>query len=469
MPRIRDINRANRRRRVPQEVVWGYEPTFRQWDAHLAEERFKLYGGAMGGGKSVWLCAEAIWLSMNYPGNRGYLCRHHLVDVKRSTLVTFEKTVPAGAIMRHMMDDRIIEFWNGSQVIYGGLGSEEDLERIKSTEFGFFCIDEATETYEAMFTLLASRLRWKLSDGSIPPYYGLLASNPEPGWVKKRFVDNSHADHCFIPALPKDNPHLPAGYDAGLRKMFPEEAAKRYLDGSWDIFEGQIYKEFDRNAHIFDQELFDSKESQYYDKFRVIDHGYRNPTCCLWCCVDFDGRLWIYDEHYEAGLTIEENARAIKDKYPGEDITTICDPTMFAQTMQRSGRVWSPADEYREHGIMCIKPFAGFGWMPEVTGINLVKQRLKNNMLFIHSKCRNTVDEMIAYKWKKLRLSDQQNNNPEQPVDKENHAMDAIRYAVMWRPMSAERPKQPESVNTLHYAILKHKKELGGIFYAGWN
>ena len=88
MPRIRDINRVNKRVQPPPRIEWGYQPTPRQNEAHNATERFRLYGGAMGGGKSVWLCAEVLMQSLRYPGNRGYLCRHHMVDVKRSTLVT---------------------------------------------------------------------------------------------------------------------------------------------------------------------------------------------------------------------------------------------------------------------------------------------------------------------------------------------------------------------------------------------
>ena len=48
-----------------------YEATPRQAAFHAAPEKFRLYGGAMGGGKTVALCAEAIALSCDYPGNRG--------------------------------------------------------------------------------------------------------------------------------------------------------------------------------------------------------------------------------------------------------------------------------------------------------------------------------------------------------------------------------------------------------------
>ena len=48
-----------------------YKATDRQAIFHGAPEMFKLYGGAMGGGKTFALCAEAFALSCEYPGNRG--------------------------------------------------------------------------------------------------------------------------------------------------------------------------------------------------------------------------------------------------------------------------------------------------------------------------------------------------------------------------------------------------------------
>ena len=439
--------------------------------AHQAPERYKLYGGAMGGGKSWWLCAEAIKLCLKFPGNRGYMCRDQLVDFKRSTLVTFETLCPKEFIAKHYREDRIISMWNGSEILYGALGGQDEIERIKSTEFGFFCIDEATETFREMFILLTSRLRWRLPDGSHPDYHGLLASNPEPGWVKEDFVDKRLPDHAFIPALPRDNQHLPKDYVEGLRKNFPKEMAKRYLDGSWDVFEGQVYGEFDRDRHVFSHDLIESEDSRYFDTFRIVDHGYRNPTCWLWISIDFDGRMWVWDEHYEASMTIEEHATRVKEKGPKWfNGLNLGDPTMFSRTMQKGGKAWSPADEYRDNGIIIIKPYSDDGPVSEMSGINLVKQRLKNNALFIHERCENTIREILKYRWKTLKLNAQGTaNSPEQPVDKDNHAMDALRYACMFRPVNSTPPKAPEPVNSLHHAIMKHKQQSRMPFFAGWN
>jgi hypothetical protein len=42
------------------------------------------------------------------------------------------------------------------------------------------------------------------------------------------------SDYCFVPSLPRDNPYLPGDYEAQLRKTYPEDWIKRYLEGSWD-------------------------------------------------------------------------------------------------------------------------------------------------------------------------------------------------------------------------------------------
>jgi phage terminase large subunit len=412
------------------------------------------------------LCAEAIKLSLKWPGNRGYFCRHELVTFRKSSLVTFEKVCPMELIKAHYREERIILFRNGSEIVYGGLGGEEDLEKIKSTEFGWFAIDEATETFEEMFLLLCSRLRWTLPDGSSPKYRAILASNPEPGWVKDRFVDQNLPDHAFIPALPKDNPHLPNGYDENLRKHWPSEWVKRYLEGSWDVFTGQVYTEFDRRLHVY-REI---EMGSWWERIRIIDHGYNNPTCCIWAAIDHDGNKWIYDEHYEKQMTIREHAPVIKARQPHFRGLTLGDPSMFSNTMQREGKPWSPADEYRSLGIPIVKPYGEDGWMSEGMGINLVKQDLKAGKIHVHESCENTIKEFLKYRWRTLksaRLGSQ--NAPEQPVDKDNHAMDCVRYLEMWRPPNSTPPDMPPDPKSLHFAIMKHKNALSAPYYVGWN
>lgn len=140
----------------------------------------------------------------------------------------------------HHQSDHYIKLKNGSVIFYGGLqGDNEQTTRISNMELGWFGIDQAEEVSEMQFLLLAGRLRLPLPGIR---YFGLLTANPDPGWLRERFIEGENPDHCFIPALPKDNiEHLPADYEQRLREIYPEEMAKRLLEGNWDIDLGTNY------------------------------------------------------------------------------------------------------------------------------------------------------------------------------------------------------------------------------------
>ena len=217
------------------EIKLSYMPTPRQCLAHQAQETNVLFGGAVGGGKSVWLCNEGLQLSLDYPGNAGYLARHELTSFEKTTLQTLWQFLPPEIIKTHDKQYHIVTLVNNSVIMYGGLGDDQKaIERLKSMDLGWFGIDQAEETTESHFFMLASRLR-----KSIPNirYKALLTANPEPGWVRDRWIDNHYPDHIFIPSLPSDNPYLPADYESKLRTLYSSnpELIKAWLEGNWDV------------------------------------------------------------------------------------------------------------------------------------------------------------------------------------------------------------------------------------------
>ena len=214
-----------------------YEANLRQQEFHAAPEMYKLYGGAMGGGKTWAICAEAIALSHDYPGNRGYLCRHTFKSFKKTTLLVLDKMLQdANLIKRHHQSDNYYQLINDSFIYYGGLGDDlRAIDKLKSMELGWFGIDEASETTENYFLMLCSRLRLQLPGIK---YFGIMGTNPDPGWLKHRFIDQALDNHIFIPALPRDNPGLPAHYVKQLEEVFPKEWQKRFIEGDWAAFEG---------------------------------------------------------------------------------------------------------------------------------------------------------------------------------------------------------------------------------------
>ena len=94
-----------------------------------------------------------------------------------------------------------------SYIYYGGLGDDRaGIARLSSMTLGWFGIDQAEETTETHFNMLAGRLRLMLPNIR---YKGLLTCNPAPGWLKQKFIEQKLDDHVFIQSLPKDNPYLP--------------------------------------------------------------------------------------------------------------------------------------------------------------------------------------------------------------------------------------------------------------------
>ncbi len=213
-----------------------YKPFSQQIKAHTARERFVCYGGAFGGGKTIWLVNESIQLSLDYPGNVGYICRNELPAFRRSVLIELEKYIVPGILEQHHQTENYFKFKNGSLLFYGGLGdSVSGLQRLSSMSLGFWAIDQAEETSETHFNMLAGRLRLILPNIR---YKGLLTCNPAPGWLKQKFIEQKLPDHVFIQSLPRDNPFLPSDYESGLRKIYPPEWVRSMLEGDWSALEG---------------------------------------------------------------------------------------------------------------------------------------------------------------------------------------------------------------------------------------
>lgn len=415
-----------------------YQPTPKQRQFHAAPQMYKLYGGAMGGGKSRALCEEGLQLSLDYPGNFGVIARQTLPELKATTLITFfNETLPEGSVKhkalvaKYNRTEGLLTLKNGSKILFTGLDND-NTDKIKSMNLGWFAIDEATEVSEDIFNMFCTRLRLKLPNIR---YFGLLASNPEPGWVKRRFIDKQLNDHIFVPALPKENPHLPQDYIKRFANL-PDHWQRRYLDGNWDVYEGQIFVHFDRNIHVIDP--FTPPGS--WRKIAGLDHGLRNPTAVLWAAIDHDGDIYVYDEHYEAGQLVSYHADVIRRKDRVDYI--VADPSIRNRNPVDGKSV---QQEYRDCGVYNIR----LGNNDVSAGINRVSEYLKlqphpdmarwpqgKPRLFICRNCSNLIEEITEYKWKDVKLGDKK-DAPEEPQKIKDHAVDALRYLIMSRPTAA--------------------------------
>jgi len=442
------------------------QPTEQQLRFIDAREREQLYGGAKRGGKTVAGCLKAILLSVMIPGNRGMIARQHWPELRDSTLETFRRICPSELIIEWRQTDKIMQLRSEderypSTILFRALGEKEDIEKAKGVDLGWLWIDEPSEVPEQTYLMLLAQMNWQLPGGSRPPYMAMLTSNPEPGWVKRRFIDKRPRDFVFIPALPRDNPHLPEGWEDELRAGMPGDWIEKYLNGSWNVGEGSVFKELDEGRHALED--VDSKGLKLVS---AIDHASTGVTCCLEVGIDADENIYALEEYYERNRLISEHAAAIAsmlrrwesreagppfpkpgnppkaDAY-GKQEYTLIDPSTEAKTLQGPYELYSVQEEYRRQGIPTV---AGFRANIDV-GINLVNEYLHVSPLHRHprtqamgaprlyiqkSKCPNLWRELSE-----LRRDLLPSGKPEYIGD--DHAVDCLRYIVMSRPAAPKR------------------------------
>jgi phage terminase large subunit len=426
------------------------QPTPKQTEFVLATQKFSCFSGGFGNGKTTAGCLKALMLSQ-FPGNFGLVGRLTYPELRDTTRRTFFELCPPdyydkeyGGEWRRSENHLILA--NGSEILFRHLDTISEKELL-SLNLGWFYIDQAEEVSEAVFMTLQSRLRLN----KVPRRYGFVTCNPEPGnWIYTRFAKPAqdgtlHKDHAYVTATTRENPYLPADYVPTLLQSYPEELVKRYIEGKWEVFEGQIYPEFDRNTHI----IKPFQIPKGWERLVAIDYGMVNPTAALWGAIDYDGNLFIYDEYYQPGI-VSDSAKAILAKSEGQEIAFwLIDPSTAAKNREKDGMPWSVLEEFEDYGIWATPANREM-----LGGINRVKEFLKLDdkrispvtrtapapRLYIMANCVNLAWEFPQYQWKKMHNLTNR-NEAERPRDYNDHALDALRYMIMSRfPAPSKKP-----------------------------
>ncbi len=221
-----------------QSETWKY-----LWDNKTNEICF---GGAAGGAKSV---LGSIWITtlcLKYSGIRCLIGRTVLATLKQTTFKTLMEVF--GPKFMNLQSEKhytynaqsnVVTFYNGSEIILKDLEdkpSDMNKDSLGGLELSAIWVDEAVQISFETFSILKSRIRFKLNEYGLIPKI-LLTSNPAQNWMFKRFYlpweEGTLEDNkVFIPSLPMDNPHLPQSYIEMLNEL-PQQQRERLLMGNW--------------------------------------------------------------------------------------------------------------------------------------------------------------------------------------------------------------------------------------------
>ena len=225
-----------------------------------AKESEVLFGGAAGGGKSYGQIVDALLFALRYPRSRQLVLRRTFAELEKSLIRTSLALFPRD-IYSFNSSCHTGKFKNGSCIDFGYCAVEHDVYQYQSAEYDCVRFDELTHFTEAQYVYLISRVR------GANRYPKQIKSSTNPGgighsWVKARFVDaappstsftgSDGMSRIFIPSLLDDNRFLTTS-DPGYKKRLlalPEREKKALLFGDWNIFEGQYFSEFSKEAHV---------------------------------------------------------------------------------------------------------------------------------------------------------------------------------------------------------------------------
>ena len=424
----------------------------------VKKKKYFLYGGAMGGGKSYFLrwCLLKFLLyyaqKYNKEGVRvGLFCEDY-PSLKDRHISKIEWEFPKWLGYFNKADhEYILNPSFGSGVLC--FRNLDDTSKYQSSEFAAQGVDELTKNTEETFNFLRTRLRWS----GIKDVKFIAGINPGGighTWVKKKWIDREfestekEADQFyFLPAKVDDNPHLDDSYKDSLLGL-PEKQRKAYLEGNWDIFEGQYFGEWDGNKHIITP--FPIPDS--WMKYRAYDHGKSNPACMKWYAVDYDGNVWVYRELYLTGKDVPEIAKEIIELSGKEQYYfSVADPSIFSSTgmIDRTGGE-TIAQAFANRGVV-FHPASN----RRVDGWSLMHQYLAHTKdsqpkLRYFSTCFNSIKTIPALIHDEIRPEDLNTKG-------EDHCADTDRYFLMM----FHESKSPKPLNEVEKKLKQmRRKEL---------
>ena len=255
-----------------------------------------------------------------------------------------------------------------------------------------------------------------------------------------------------------DNPHLSEeGKQRQLQKYTgPEREARK--SGRFVNFAGRIYPSDPPTVPEID------RVPPGAEVFRGIDPGWRHMLAVVYCYLNFEDELVVFDEIALRGATVKEACEEMRKRdlhwgyrkegkgiMPLEVNWTVIDPTARNKNSQ-TGR--SDQAEFADHGIYTIP-----GQNAVSAGINRVRERLDAGKLIVCGNCPELLGQFKRYRW----VSDTgrtEHASKEQPVKKDDHLLDALRYVVMQRPLAPTKPKEPVYEDAKTIMLRRHMERI---------
>ena len=376
--------------------------------------RTQIFFGGSSSGKSFFLAQRVV---MDVLKGHNYLIVRNVANtIKRSVYNQIVKTIidfNLSAVFQMSKSEMVITCKrNNRQILFGGLDDPEKLKSITPIDgvITDIWIEEATETAREAYKQLTKRLRGATPDGIGKRI--IFSFNPilQTHWIYQEFFWNwddsknlyKSDDLLILKTTYKDNKFLTDEDIYALEHETDPYFYNVYTLGNWGVLGKVIFKNW-RTEDLSD--VIPSFDNIY----NGIDFGVTDPNAFIRVHVnEGQKQIFVFNEYKKSNTLIDELAEELNNRI-SKDEFIVGDPQGAQAILELNNR-----------GITVIPAKKG------PNSINDGISWLKEYEIIIDIHCQEFKNEIQSYHWQEDKLG----NALPKPVDKDNHLIDALRYAT---------------------------------------
>jgi len=369
--------------------------------------RLVVLKGGRGGGKTIGVCRVLLMKAL--ASKILILClREFMNSIADSTHRTLTAQIEELGMQEEfeILKSTILCKRTGSQIIFSGMNHPESVQSLYGCDVVFY--DEAQRCSQRSLDILLPTVRKENSQI-------IFSLNPhlptDPVWKQLILGKDNYKDCVVVDIEWMDNPWFPTVLsdekDACLRQDV-EKYNNIWLGHTLERAECVI---FNRPGQIQSYDF--TPDPALWQPFFGADWGSVDPTVLVKTWV-WKEDLYVEYETFDVDIPIEL-ITASWDLVPGSANQTIYADNSRPEIIKY----------LRRNGLPHLRPCKK--WPGSILdGID----HLKNfQHIIIHPRCTHTLEEFSSYKWKTRKLGDTEVIIPDEPEDKNNHCIDAIRYS----------------------------------------
>ena len=471
-----------------------YVPQEHQRLVHKDPHRDVGVFGGYGSGKTSCTLKDDEKHMLSTPAGTTIVGSAVLSQVEQTYEKEFREDFPAEFVLRENKQKKRYVLINGHTLL---IKSFYDEELLRSLNVSRTHIVEASAIDHEIFVQLQARLRnfagvLVATDENGNKIYNkkedsfefladwrrcFIESNPSVGWIRDSFLlessyiytgdehqhyyvsdpDTNFASYIFPTHL---NKFLPKDFISALSKNKPDWWIRRYLLGSFDYAEGMVY------PNVMSRFIDPIPIPDSWDRIVAADYGVRDPTAFMWGAIDDkSGHVYIFcDEPYISDNNYEHVAnmywKAFETNIPTGKM--YCPPVMDGRSINKRNdfNLKTIGDLYAEQGI-----YFNPAKMDLDARIMQLNTMIDKGTIYIFKTCTHLYKEITNYKFPE-RTADGSSRG-DKPIDKNNHAINALEFLVMELPADMKGLRsaaydgtgKPINYNSVHKHIAAERKE----------